>query len=119
MGEFDGDVEHIKRESRHPCRAVALGDAGAVGKREAAVEHADVVEAEESAFKDIVSRLIDAVRPPAVVEEEFVECLFEEGAVACALRSAFDGINPPRRPAADGRVGIRERPLIGGLLRAG
>ena len=51
--ELDGDLEHVLAEQRHPGRAVGLLQVAAGRQRRAAVEHADVVEAEEAALEHV------------------------------------------------------------------
>ena len=54
-GEFDGDVEHVLAVQRHPGGAVGLLEVAAGRQRRAAVEDADVVQAEEAALEDVVA----------------------------------------------------------------
>ena len=119
MRQFDGDVEHVQRIHGHPGGAVALLNRAAIGEGIAAVEHANVVEAEEAALKDIVARLIHPVGPPGVTHQEFIEGFLQEFAVTRSGHAALDGIDPPRRPAADGGIGVGKRPLIRRHLCAG
>ena len=53
-----------------------------VGQRRAAVEHADVVEAEEAALEDVAALRVLAVHPPGEVEHQLVEDALEEREVA-------------------------------------
>ena len=46
-------LEHVLAEERHPGRAVRLLEVAAGRQRGAAVEHADVVEAEEPALEHV------------------------------------------------------------------
>ncbi len=66
----------FKSVGGHPGGAVALLDLAAIGQGVTPVEDADVIEPEETAFEDIVTGLVDAVSPPRVAHEQFVEGLF-------------------------------------------
>ena len=114
-GEFDGDGEHVEAEGGHPGGAVGLIEMGAAGKRCAAVEEADVVQAQEAALEDVAAFGVLAIDPPGEVDEQFLEDALEEEAVArptlalptvaalnssCAARSG----RPARRPRR-GRAG--------------
>jgi hypothetical protein len=77
-GEFYGEFEHVLREERHPRRAIRLLQMPACRERRAAVEDADVVEAEEAALEDVLAEPVLAVHPPGEVQHQFVECGLEE-----------------------------------------
>jgi len=89
-----------------------LVEVGAVGEFGAAVEEADVVEAEEAAFEDVAAVLVLAVDPPGEVDEEFLEDAFEENAVAAfvafTLHVALNAEDAQRGPRVHGRVDIAE-----------
>ena len=73
------------------------------GQRCAAVEDADVVEAEEAALEDVVAVGVLAVDPPGEVEQQLVEDALQEGAVALpviALRRSGRRARRPRRGRA-------------------
>ena len=55
-------------------------------QRRAAVEHADVVEAEEAALEDVAALGVLAVDPPGEVEQQLVEDALEEREVAASPR---------------------------------
>src|SRR4030095_16542034 len=80
--EFERDAHEVERIHRHPRGAIGLVDEAARGQRSAAVEAADVVEAEEAALKNIPALCVLPVHPPSEVEHELVENAFEEGEVA-------------------------------------
>ena len=68
------------------------------GQRRAAVEDADVVEAEEPALKDVAALGVFAVHPPGEVQQQLVKDALEELAVADAAALLFDLVNAPARP---------------------
>jgi hypothetical protein len=52
---WDGDLDHVLTEECHPGRAVGLLQVAAGRQRRAPVEHADVVEPQESALERVVA----------------------------------------------------------------
>ena len=95
------------------------------GERRAAVEHADVVQAEEAALEDVAPFGVLAVHPPGEVEQQLVEDPLQEREVARVVRVraaalfAVDLEHAPGGPAVHRRVGVAERPLVGGQLAIG
>ena len=71
-----------------------------VGSGGAAVEHADVVQAQEAALEDVVALGVLAVDPPGEVEQQLVEDALQEGAVARAALLLLDLVDAPGRPGA-------------------
>ena len=61
FGEFERNCQHIQTIHRHPRSAVRLFEMSAGRQFRVAVENADIVQAEKSAFKNIVAfrRLCD------------------------------------------------------------
>ena len=74
-GEFHGEFQHVLAEEGHPGRAVRLLQVAAGGERGAAVEDADVVEAEEAPLEDVLAEAVLAVHPPGEVQQQLVERL--------------------------------------------
>src|SRR5581483_3799354 len=89
------------------------------GQRSAAVEDADVVEAEEAAAEDVVAGGVLAVHPPGEIEAELLEGLSQELEVAGAVALLIDLVDEVGGPGVDGRVDVAEVPLIGGELAGG
>ena len=58
---------------RHPGGAVGLLDVAAGGQRLAAIEDADVVQAEKAAFENIVALRVLAIHPPGEVHQQLVK----------------------------------------------
>src|SRR6266446_9817639 len=83
-GELQRDAHQVEGVHRHPGGAVGLVDITAGRQRGAAVEKADIVEAEKPALKDVVSLDVLAVHPPGEIEHQLVEDTFEESPVALA-----------------------------------
>ena len=72
-GELHCELQHVLAEKGHPGRAVSLLEVAAGGQRGAAVEDADVVEAEEASLEDVLAEAVLAVHPPGEVQQELVE----------------------------------------------
>src|SRR5437867_6222122 len=100
--ELDRDSHQIQTKHSHPAGAVALLEMGAVGKLRVAIEHANVVETEKAALKNILSLGVFAVHPPGERDQHFVENRFQKCAVAFAGLLALDLVNTPGRHANTG-----------------
>ena len=90
-GQLDGDLQHVLAEEGHPGGAVGLLQVAAGGQRSAAVEDADVVEAEEAALEDVLAEAVLAVDPPGEVQQQLVEDRFRQSRSAsprsaCSMR---------------------------------
>src|SRR5207249_1927278 len=72
-GQLERDGEHVQAEHAHPAGAVALLEVAAGWEGLAAIEDADVVEAEEAAGEDVVALAVFAIDPPGEVQEQLVE----------------------------------------------
>jgi len=91
----------------------------AIGERGAAIEYANVIKPEESAFENIFAFGILAIHPPGKGEQQFVKDCFQKCTVAFAGLFALDLENAPRRPCEDGRIYIVKVPFVGGKLAVG
>jgi hypothetical protein len=69
-GEQKRQLEHVLAEQRHPPGAVGLLEAATTRKRLAAIEHADVVEAEEASLEHVVPGRVLAIDPPREVQQQ-------------------------------------------------
>src|SRR5712692_866239 len=81
-GEFESDGEHVEGVHGHPRSAVGLFNMATGGKRRAAIEDADIVEAEKATLEDVHTFGVFAVHPPGKVEHEFLEYAFEKCSIA-------------------------------------
>ena len=118
-GEFNREFGHVLAEQRHPGRAVRLLQAAPGGQRGAAVEDADVVEAEEAALEHVLAEAVLAVRPPGEVQQQLVEGRLEEIDIGLAAQGLLGAMEEQGRPGMDRRVHVAEVPLVGGELAAG
>ncbi len=118
-GELDRELQHVLAEEGHPRRAVRLLEVAAGGQRGAAVEHADVVEAEEAALEHVLAEAVLAVDPPGEVQQELVERRPEEVHVRLATQGLLGAMEEQRRKGVDRRVHVAEVPLVGGHLAVG
>ena len=76
--ELDRKLQQVLAEESHPRRAVRLLEVAAGGKRSAAIEDADVVQAEEAALEHVLAEAVLAVDPPREVQHELVENQLQE-----------------------------------------
>ena len=53
--EFQSDSHQVQAVHRHPAGAVRLVDVAARGQRSAAIEDADVIQAEEAALENVAA----------------------------------------------------------------
>ena len=102
-GELPGEFQHVLAEEGHPGGAVRLLEVAAGGERGAAVEDADVVEAEEAPLEDVLAEAVLAVDPPGEVQQELIERPLEEIQVYCRRAGPFrcdaETGSPRRAPA--------------------
>ena len=89
--QLDGDLEHVLAEQGHPGGAVGLLQVAAGRQRRAAVEDADVVQAQEAALEDVPPGAVLAVDPPGEVQQQLLEAALEPVPVALALSAPFPG----------------------------
>ena len=116
--QLDGDAEHALGEERHPRRAVGLLEVAAGRQRRAAVEDADVVEAEEAALEHVAPGRVLAVDPPREVDEQLLEGALQPGDVALAALFELGLVDEQRRPGVHRRVDVAEVPLVRRQLAA-
>ena len=107
------------QKQRHPGGAVGLLEVAAGRQRRAAVEDADVVEAEEAALEHVPAVAVLAVDPPGEVEQQLLEDALEQLAVALAADLRLALVGEDRGPGVDGRVDVAEVPLVGRDLAVG
>ena len=100
-GEFHGEFQHVLAEEGHPGRAVRLLQVAAGGERGAAVEDADVVEAEEPPLEDVLAEAVLAVHPPGEVQHQLVERRPEEIEVRLAAQGLLGAVQEERRKGVD------------------
>ena len=112
LGELDRDPEHALREERHPRRAVRLLEVAAGRQRCTAVEHADVVQAEEPALEHVASGRILAVDPPREVHEQLLERALQPRHISLAALFELGLVHGQRRPGVHRRVDVAEVPLV-------
>ena len=91
LRELHGDFEHVLTKQRHPCGRVGLFEIAASRQRRAAVEDANVVEAQEAAFEKVLAEPVLAVCPPGEIQRELGEDACQElqirfAAERCSVR---------------------------------
>ena len=112
--ELNRDPHQVQREHSHPAGAVALLEMRAVGEHLVAIEHADIVQPQKAALKNIFSLRVLAVHPPGERDQHFVEDRFQKRAVAFAGLLALDLVNAPCRPRQYRRIHVVKIPFVGG-----
>jgi hypothetical protein len=81
------------------------------GQWRAAVKHADVVQAQKAAFKEVFTEAVFSVHPPGKVEHELSKRPSEKRDVAFAVQSFLGPVQKDGRPCLHRRVHIAEVPL--------
>jgi len=84
LQQSQGKLEHVLAEHRHPGRAVSLLQPPAGGQRRAAVEHADVVQAEEAPLEHIAPEGSLRFTHQVEVQQQLGEALLQERKVHLA-----------------------------------
>jgi hypothetical protein len=79
----------------------------------AAVEDADVVQSEESTFKDIVSKSVLAIHPPREVQQQFLEDPSQKGSITLPGCHLLVYIDSPSCHSLHRRIHVAKVPLIG------
>ena len=82
LRELQRDAHQVQAVHRHPAGAVRLVDVAAGRQRRAAIEDADVVQAEKAALEDVAPFGVLAIDPPGEVQHQLVEDAFEKREVA-------------------------------------
>ena len=81
------------------------------GQRRAAIEDADVIEAEKAALEHVYAFGVFSVYPPGEIEQEFLENALEKSTVAFAASLLFNFVDAPRSPGVNRRIHITEAPI--------
>src|SRR5262249_61948052 len=97
--EFEGHRQHRDGKAGHPARAVALFKFAAAGQRLIAVEHTDVVHAQEAAAENVPAGRVLAVDPEAKAQHFALEHFPQEGSIARSRLLLLDLVDAPSGPA--------------------
>src|SRR5262249_21217189 len=81
-------------------------------QRSGTIEHADVVESQKAALKNVHPLCVFAIHPPGEIKQQLVESALEEVTIGHAANAFFDLINAPRGPGMHRRIHIAESPLV-------
>ena len=117
-GQLHRDLEHVLAEEGHPGRAVGLLEEAPHRQRRAAIEHPDVVHAEEPALEHVAAGAVLAIHPPGEVQQQLLERALEPVEVLVAM-GGRQAVRVDGRPGVDRRVDVAEVPLVGGQLAVG
>src|SRR5436190_1134571 len=94
-------IKGITPTSGRTRSGVGLIEMSAVGQWPAAIEHTDVVEAEETARENVATARVLAVHPPREIEQQLLERAREEASIARAGRTGLL-VDAPHRPRVHG-----------------
>ena len=119
LGQLQADVQHAKAVEAHPAGCVSLLESTAGGKRIGTVEETNVVQTEETTFKDVLALGILAVAPPSEVDQQLLEDSLEEIEILAAVHLALDLECAEDCPGVNRRVDVAKVPFIGGDLSVG
>src|SRR5689334_5317857 len=108
LGQLDADLEHVLAEKSHPRGAVCLFEITSGRQRSAAIEHTDVVEAEESALEYVPAVTIFAVDPPGEVEHQLAKDPRQKISVSFSTLRLLRAIQVEGSPGVHGRIHIAE-----------
>ena len=115
LGQDQRHLQHALAVERHPRRPVRLLQRAARRQLRAAVEDADVVEAEEAAGEHVLAGGILPVHPPVEVQHQPLERPLQEPEVGPAERP-LHLVEVQRGPGVHRRIHVAEVPLVGGNL---
>ena len=117
--QLQGQLQHVLGIEGHPGGPIRLLQVAARRQGGAAIEHPDVIEAEEPALEDVFAGEVFPVDPPGEVDQQLLEGALEELDVARAGPLLLQGIHEQGGPGVDRRVHIAEVPLVGRDLSIG
>ena len=116
LHQLDADFEHVLTEQRHPCGRVGLFEIAPSRQRRAAIEDANVVEAQEAAFEKVLAEPVLAVCPPREIQRELGEDACQELQIRFAAERLLRPMQEYRGPGVHRRVDVAEVPFVGGHL---
>ncbi len=117
FGQDQGHLQHALAVERHPGRPVRLLQRATGRQRCAAIEDADVVQAQEAAGKDVAPGRVLAIDPPVEVEHQSLERALQEPQVGPA-QLLLVLVQPERGCGVHRRIHVAEVPLVGRNLTA-
>src|SRR5438045_9076025 len=115
MCEFQRHGKHREAIESHPGGSVRLLEESASWQRLRTIEHADVIEPEETAGEKIVAFGVFAVHPPGEIEQQLLECAFKKSAITLPARTSHL-VNAPGGPGVDGRSHVTKSRFVSGHL---
>src|SRR5215469_3117703 len=107
-GKLESNTHQVETEHAHPAGGVRLLQYRPSRQLVAAIYHRDVIQPQKAAFKDVISRAVDLVHPPCEVDQQFMEALLEELAVAFPRSTLLRGIHAPDGPCMHRRIQVGE-----------
>src|SRR5262245_21241025 len=77
-GQLKGDREHCRAVEGHPGSAIGLAQATTARQRLRSIEHADVIQSEKAACKQVSAFDILPVYPPGKIDDQFLKTAGKE-----------------------------------------
>src|SRR5687767_8270263 len=115
---FDSQFEHVLSEQGHPGGPVCLFEVAARRQWGASVEHADVVQTQESALEHVFAETVLPVYPPGEVQQKLIERSLEKINVGLTTHGQFCVVEEEGCPGMDWGIDVAKIPLIGRDLPA-
>src|SRR5438128_8944754 len=84
----------------------------AARQRGAAVEDADIVQAQKASLEDVLAEAVLAIHPPGEVQHELMEGALEEIQVALAVQGLFCRVEENTGPGVHWRIHVAEVPFV-------
>ena len=116
LHQLDADLEHVLTKQRHPRGRVGLFEIAPGRQRRAAIEDANVVEAQEAALEKVLAEPVLAVGPPCEIQRELGEDACQELQIRFAAERLLRPMQEDRGPGVHRRVDVAEVPFVGGHL---
>src|SRR5262249_39352771 len=116
--QLQRDLQHRLGVERHPRGGVRLFQMPARPQRRAAIEDADVVQAEKAALEYAASGGVLAVDPPGEVDQQLVVDVAQEFEIGVAAAPSVQLVEEIRGPGMNGRIDVAEVPFVRRQLAA-
>src|ERR1700739_1609646 len=113
------DLAHILALERHPCRSVRLLKMPSAREGRTPIKDPNVVQSQESAFKDVLAKTVFAIDPPCEIDDELMKDPLEKFAIAHTIFSLLQIMQKDGRPGVHRWINIAEIPFVGRHLAIG
>ena len=113
FGDFEAISSIFRQYMAIQLVPSACSSAAPTGNHVAAVEHADVVQAQKPTLEHVVALCVFAVHPPRKIQQQFLEYALQKIHVAGAGPLGIEFIDRQARPCMNGRIHVAKRPFVG------